>query len=126
MIRLQIVARPGVKLFNDIKRAIRSKDLRTFALERRGSRVVHVRAPGFMTWEPTEGGLIACEIRTPKDENQEWQLLEKVVGRLAARFPGSVESVNIQLQARPAEPARKRRKARKAKKKKKGRARRKR
>jgi hypothetical protein len=117
MIRLQIVARPGVKLFNDIKRAIRSKDLRTFLLERRGSRVVHVRAPGFMTWEPTEGGLIACEIRTPKDANQEWQLLEKVVGRLAARFPGSVESVNIQLDAPPAEPA-KRRKKRKANKRK--------
>ena len=125
MIRLQIVARPGVKLFNDIKRAIRSKDLRTFALARRGSRVVHVRAPGFMTWEPTEGGLIACEIRTPKDDNQEWQLLEKVVGRLAARFPASVESVNIQLQAPPEEPARKRRLKRKAKKRK-GRARRKR
>jgi hypothetical protein len=125
MIRLQIVARPGVKLFNDIKRAIRSKDLRTFTLERRGTRVVHVRAPGFMTWEPTEGGLIACEIRTPKDENQEWQLLEKVVGRLAARFPASVESVNIQLEAPPAEPARKRRKGRKAKKRR-ARARRKR
>lgn len=125
MIRLQIVARPGVKLFNDIKRAIRSKDLRTFALERRGSRVVHVRAPGFMTWEPTEGGLIACEIRTPKDENQEWQLLEKVVGRLAARFPGSVEGVNIQLEAPPAEPAGKRRKKPKARKPK-ARARRKR
>jgi hypothetical protein len=123
MIRLQIVARPGVKLFNDIKRAIRTKDLRTFALERRGSRVVHVRAPGFMNWEPTAGGLIACEIRTPKDENQEWQLLEKVVGRLAARFPASVESVSIQLEAPPAEPVRKRRKARKQRK---GRARRKR
>ena len=125
MIRLQIVARPGVKLFNDIKRAIRTKDLRTFALERRGSRVVHVRAPGFMSWEPTEGGLIACEIRTPRDENQEWQLLEKVVGRLAARFPGSVESVNIQLEAPPAEPVRKRR-APARRKQRKGRARRRR
>jgi len=121
MIRLQIVARPGVKLFNLIKRAIRSKDLRTFALERRGTRVVHVRAPGFMTWEPTEGGLIACQIRSPKDDNQEWQLLEKVVGRIAARFPSVVESVNIQLDLPPEEPPKrrkgsKRRKGRKARK----------
>ncbi len=111
MIRLQIVARPGVKLFNLIKRAIRSKDLRTFSLERRGSRVVHVRAPGFMTWMPAEG-VIACEIRTPKDENQEWQLLEKVVGRLAARFPAVVESVHVQLEAPPPEPAKRRKRRR--------------
>jgi hypothetical protein len=108
MIRMQIVERPGVKLFNLLKRAMRSGDLRTFSLERRGTRVVHNRYPGFMSWTHAEG-VIACEIRYPKKEDEEWQLLSAVVGRLAHRFPALVESVNIQLTAPPPPPVKKRR-----------------
>jgi hypothetical protein len=113
MIRMQIVERPGTKLFSVLKRAIRSKDLRTFSLEKGGKRVVHVRSPGFMNWTEIEG-VIACEIKAKaKDEGKEWQLLANVIGRLADRFPACVESINIQLAAPPAEPAKKkRRKAR--------------
>ena len=109
MIRLQIVERPGTRLFSVLKKAIRSKDLRTFSLERGGKRVVHIRSPGYMNWVEVDG-LIACEIRTPKDKGKEWQLLTAVVGRLADRFPGAVESINIQLIAPPPEPVKKRRK----------------
>ncbi len=109
MIRLQIVERPGTKLFSVLKRAIRSKELRTFTLERRGTRVVHVRSPGYMSWTDAEG-VIACEIRTPRDEGKEWQLLTNVVGRLADRYAGMVESINIQLTKAPeAPPKRKKR-----------------
>ena len=112
MIRMQIVERPGVKLFNVLKRAMRSGDLRTFSLERRGARVIHVRSPGYMNWTAAEG-IIACEIKSPRDEGKEWQLLSNVVGRLSDRFPNLVESINIQLAAPPAEPVkRKRRKGR--------------
>ena len=111
MIRMQIVERPGVKLFNVLKRAMRSGDLRTFSLERRGTRVIHVRSPGYMNWTSTEG-IIACEIKSPRDEGKEWQLLSNVIGRLADRFPDFVESINIQLTPRPAEPAKKKRKKR--------------
>jgi hypothetical protein len=113
MIRMQIVERPGVKLFSVLKRAMRSGDLRTFSLERRGTRVIHVRSPGFMSWTSTEG-IIACEIRTPRDEGKEWQLLSNVIGRLSDRFPDLVESINIQLAAPPAEPAKKKRKKRRS------------
>jgi hypothetical protein len=111
MIRMQIVERPGVKLFNVLKRAMRSGDLRTFSLERRGTRVIHVRSPGYMNWTAAEG-IIACEIKSPRDEGKEWQLLSNVVGRLSDRFPDLVESINIQLEARPAEPVKKKRKKR--------------
>lgn len=112
MIRLQIVERAGADLFRTLKRAIRSKDLRTFSLEKGGKRVVHVRSPGYMTWVSVDG-VIACEIRTPRDEGKEWQLLAAVIGRLADRFPALVESVNVQLAAPPPPPA-KRKKRRKA------------
>ena len=111
MIRMQIVERGDVKLFGTLKRAIRSKDLRTFTLERGGKRVVHVRSPGHMDWISAEG-VIACEIKSPREPGKEWQLLAAVVGRLADRFPALVESVNIQLAAPPAEPARRKRRAR--------------
>jgi hypothetical protein len=108
MIRLQIVERPGVELFKLLKRAIRSKDLRTFSLEKHGTRVVHIRSPGHMKWTATDG-LIACEIASPKDPGKEWQLLSAVIGRLADRFPAAVEAINIQLEAPPPPPKKRKR-----------------
>lgn len=111
MIRMQIIERPGTKLFSLLKRAMRSGELRTFSLEKGGARVVHIRSPGFMNWTYTEG-VIACEIRTPRDEGKEWQLLAAVIGRLADRYTSVVESVNIQLEAPPPEPVKRKRKRR--------------
>ena len=45
MVRLQIVERPGANS-SAFKRAIRSKELRTFSLEKHGTRVVHIRPRG--------------------------------------------------------------------------------
>jgi hypothetical protein len=111
MIRFQIVERPGANAFGVLKRAIRSKELRTFSLERRGTRVVHVRSPGYMSWSYA-GGAISCEIRTPRDEGKEWQLLTNVIGRLADRYPSVVESINIQLAAPPEAPPKRRKRRR--------------
>lgn len=111
MIRMQIVERPGMELYRVIKRAIRSKDLRTYALERHGTRVVHNRYPGFMKWTSVDGA-IACEIRAPEADD-EWQLVSAVVGMLARRFPREAESIHVQLIAPPPEPAKKRRRRRK-------------
>jgi hypothetical protein len=108
MIRMQIVERSGVELFKFLKRAIRSKDLRTFSLEKHGTRVVHIRSPGHMKWTATDG-LIACEIQSPKDPGKEWQLLSAVIGRLTDRFPALVEAINIQLDAPPPPPKKRKR-----------------
>jgi hypothetical protein len=118
MIRMQIVERPGADLFKALKRAIRSKDLRTFALEKHGARVVHVRSPGVMNWVSAPG-VIACEIRSaarrgPKtEEGKEWQFLSNLVGRLADRYPALVESINIQLEAPAPPPAARKKRRRK-------------
>lgn len=109
MIRLQIVERPESDLFRVLKRAMRSGDLRTFALEKGGTRVVHVRSPGYMKWEES-AGVLACEIRTPREEGKEWQLLTNFIGRLVDRYPALVQGINIQVDAPPPEPAKKRRK----------------
>ncbi len=108
MIRMQIVERPGAKLFSLLKRAIRAKELRTFTLEKHGTRVVHIRSPGHMLWTPAEG-IIACEIRSPREPGKEWQFLTNLVGRLADRYPAVVESINIQLTAPPPEPVKRKR-----------------
>lgn len=105
MIRFQIVERPEADLFRVLKRAMRSGELRTFSLEKRGSRVVHVRSPGYMKWEET-GGVVACEIRSPREEGKEWQLLTNFVGRLVDRFPSLVQGINIQVDAPPPQPPR--------------------
>lgn len=111
MIRMQIIERPNTRLFQLLKRAIRSKDLRTFSLEKGGKKVLHVRSPGYMTWSSAEG-IIACEIRAPRDEGKEWQLLSNVIGRLADRFASVVEGINIQLEAPAPEPVKRKRKKR--------------
>ena len=113
MIRMQIVERPGAEVFKVLKRAMRSGELRTFSLERHGTRVVHVTAAGYMNWTSAEG-IIACEIKSPRDEGKEWQFLGNFVGRLSDRFPDFVESINIQLAPRPAEPVKRKRKKRRA------------
>jgi hypothetical protein len=113
MVRMQIIERPGTRLFMALKKAIRSKELRTFALERKSSRVVHVRSPGFMSWSYA-GGVIACEVRSPKDPGKEWQLLTNVVGRLADRYPALVESIHIQLSPPPEAPAKRKRRGRRS------------
>ncbi len=79
MVRMQIVERPGARLFSLLKRAIRSKELRTFSLEKHGTRVVHIRSPGHMNWTDA-AGVIACEIKSPRDEGKEWQFLANIVG----------------------------------------------
>jgi hypothetical protein len=96
MIRLQIIERPGSKLFLVLKKAMRTGDLRTFSLRKRGWKVVHDRYPGWMNWSSGEG-VISCEILSPKKPDSEWQILSALIGRLAQRYARSVESVNIQL-----------------------------
>lgn len=98
MIRLQIVERPGSKLFRVLSKAMRTGDLRTFSLEKRGRKVVHEKYPGWMNWSYGQGA-ITCEILSLKKGGAEWQILSALVGRLAQRYPGAVESMHIQFEA---------------------------
>jgi hypothetical protein len=95
MIRVQVLERPGAELFVTLKRAMRGGDLRTFSLEKRGSKVVHQRYPGWMNWS-YEHGAITCEILSPRKQAGEWQFLGALVGRLVDKFADRVESIHIQ------------------------------
>ena len=50
MIRFQVMERDQARLYETLVRAMREGELRTFRVENRGRRVVHVRYPGRITW----------------------------------------------------------------------------
>ena len=96
MIRLQIVEASGAKLYGALKSAMRSGELRTFSLQKRGRKVVHQRYPGWMNWSHADD-VITCEVLSPRKPGTEWQFLSAFVGRLADRFSDSIESISIEF-----------------------------
>ena len=98
MIRLQIVERAGANLFRTLIHAMRSGDLRTFVIAKRGKRVTH-RNPtysGWISWSDSRG-VITCEILSPRTPGNEWRLLSALIGRLADKFAESVHTISIQF-----------------------------
>ncbi len=116
MIRLQIVETPNAGLYVALLGAMRSGELRTFVATKRGRRITHtnVNYPGWMNWSHS-GGVITCEVLSPRKPGSEWRLLSAFVGRLADKYSDSVHSLNIQFpDERPparSKPSRKRRRA---------------
>ncbi len=98
MIRLQIVERPGTNLYRTLIGAMRSGELRTFAVTRRGKRVTH-RNPNYSGWIKWSyaAGVISCEFLSPRRPGTEWRLLSALVGRLADKFADQVHSISIQF-----------------------------
>ena len=115
MIRLQIVERDGANLYQTLKRAMRSKELQTFALGKGGRRVTHknVNYPGWMTWSSAQGA-ITCEIVSPREPGSEWRFLSALMGRLADRYAGLVHSVHVEFPGADGEALRRLELARKA------------
>ncbi|MFQ5903164.1 MAG: hypothetical protein ACE5JO_05695 [Candidatus Binatia bacterium] len=98
MIRLQIVERHGVNLYRTLVSAMRSGDLRTFIVTRRGKKVTH-RNPsysGWISWSYAEG-VVSCEVLSPRQPGTEWRLVSALVGRLADKFADRVHSISIQF-----------------------------
>jgi hypothetical protein len=96
MIRLQIAERPRAELFRRLKEAMRTGELRTFRLEKRGRKVVHVRYPGWMNWSGADG-MVHCEILSPQKPGTEWQFLGAFLGRLAHRYSADIVTIGIQF-----------------------------
>lgn len=98
MIRLQIVERHGGNLYRRLIDAMRSGDLRTFTVNRRGKKVTH-RNPsysGWMKWSYA-AGVVSCEVISPRKPGTEWRLVSALVGRLADKFADRVHSISIQF-----------------------------
>jgi hypothetical protein len=102
MIRLQIVERHGADLYRSLVRAMRSGELRTFNVARRGRKVTHAN-PGYSGWInwSASGGAITCEVLSPRKPGTEWRLLSALVGRLADKYAEQVHSINVQFPAAP-------------------------
>lgn len=98
MIRFQIVERDGSNLHKNLLEAMRSGDLRTFFVRKRGRKVQHTNAsyPGWMNWSPSKG-LINCEVISPRKPGSEWRLFSAFLGRLADRYAGQILAINVQF-----------------------------
>jgi hypothetical protein len=98
MIRFQIVERAGADLHRALVRAMRSGELRTFVAEKRGRKVVHKNPsiPGWMSWS-SSGGVIHCEVRSPRKPGAEWRLFSAFLGRLADRYSDRIVSISVQF-----------------------------
>lgn len=98
MIRLQLVERHGVNLYRALIDAMRSGDLRTFTVTRYGRKVTH-RNPNYSGWINWSyaGGVVSCEVLSPRKPGTEWRLVSALVGRLADKFADQVHSISIQF-----------------------------
>ena len=96
MITLQIVEQPECELYKELRRAMRSKDLRTFSMQNRGRRIKHMTYPGWISWSH-DANVITCVVKNPANPKVEWQLMHAFLGRLADRYPEYIHSINIQV-----------------------------
>jgi len=95
MVVLQIVERPSADLYKKLVEAMRSGKLQTFAVDKRGQKVTHISYPDcWMDWSCDKGAIV-CEVRSHL--KLEWQLLEKLIGRLTDKYSHLVHSINIQF-----------------------------
>jgi len=98
MIRFQIIERTGANLHKTLVDAMRSGELRTFVALRRGRKVEHKNPsyPGWMNWQ-VASGVITCEVISPRKPGGEWHMFSAFLGRLADRYAGLIEAINIQF-----------------------------
>jgi hypothetical protein len=98
MIRFQIIERTGANLHKTLVDAMRTGELRTFEATRRGRRIQHknLSYPGWMNWS-VAGGVINCEVISPRKPGREWQLFSAFLGRLADRYADGIMAINVQF-----------------------------
>lgn len=104
MIRFQVMERDQAHLYQTLVKAMREGELRTFRVENRGRRVVHVRYPGKIIWTHAQG-VIDGTVVSPKRQGYEWQIFSALIGRLAQRYAGSISGIIVQFPEEGSEPA---------------------
>lgn len=96
MIRFQVMERDQAHLYQTLVKAMRDGELRTFRVENRGRRVVHVRYPGRIVWSHSPG-VIDGTVVSPKKDGNEWQIFSALMGRLAQRYAASISGIIVQF-----------------------------
>jgi hypothetical protein len=109
LIRFQVIEREGAGLHRLLLGAMRSGELRTFVVKRRGRRVQHrsPSIPGWLKWSDS-GGILLCEIVSPRSPENEWHLFSAFLGRLAHRYADHIHSISVQFGADAGEAPRRR------------------
>ncbi len=64
-----------------------------FSRQREG-KWVHVKHPGWITWDEAKGGILIAEIHPKKDES-DWQLLQSFIGYLDRHLGEHIDSISI-------------------------------
>jgi hypothetical protein len=115
MIRFQVIEHEGAGLHRVLLAAMRSGELRTFIVKRRGRRVQHrsPSIPGWLRWSD-RGGILLCEIVSPRRPEDEWHLFSAFLGRLAHRYADRIHSISVQFGADAKETPRRAAAARRA------------
>src|SRR3989337_2049176 len=111
MIRFQVMERDQARLYETLVRAMREGELRTFRVENRGRRVVHVRYPGRITWTHAQG-VIDGTVVSPRKQGNEWQIFSALVGRLGQSYADSISGIIVQSPEPPPQPVGRRRRKR--------------
>src|SRR3972149_2882719 len=111
MIRFQVMERDQARLYETLVRAMREGELRTFRVENRGRRVVHVRYPGRITWTHSQG-VIDGTVVSPRKQGNEGRGFSALVGRLAQRYADSISGIIVQFPEEPPQPVRRGRRKR--------------
>jgi hypothetical protein len=55
---------------------------------------VHVKYPGWISWDEAKGGILIAEIH-PKSDGSDWQLLQSFVGYLDRHLGEHIDSISI-------------------------------
>jgi hypothetical protein len=84
--------KPSLKtLLKDTERKLRGG--RTTFKRRREGRWVHVKYPGWITWDLAKGGIIEAKVHSKS--GNEWQLLQAFIGYVDRHIGQYVKSINI-------------------------------
>jgi len=85
--------KPGLKtLLKDTERKLRGRGT-TFKRQREG-RWIHIKYPGWISWDLAKGGIIEAEVQSKRPES-EWQLLRAFIGYVDRHIGKYVKSINI-------------------------------
>ncbi len=99
MIRVQVITKDGSDLYSDLRKAIDSGKIRSFAKVKvkGGLKVRHVdrRTPGWINFHK-QSGIVLAEVNC-NALNEEWKILQAFVGRMTDHFKDKISCINIQF-----------------------------
>lgn len=99
---IQIVPDPGTRLFGlmvkkevELSQKNRGTFRRSASKERDRAKWSHTKYKGWIKLQRTEGEVVAVEIRSRSQSDDEWQLLHAFIGWVDRHFGDQIQSLHI-------------------------------